>query len=76
MSQEPNVFGTFQPENFSTLTNFDAFGADAFEVLVYSNLQLQRPGVWINQLVFKSCLKLHCLEKARKDYKKVNRRLF
>ena len=28
-------FGTFQPENFSTLSNFDAFEADAFEVLVY-----------------------------------------
>ena len=35
-SQESHVFGTFQTENFSTLSNFDAFEADAFKVLVYS----------------------------------------
>ena len=33
--QETRVFGTFQPGNFSTLSNFDAFEADAFGVLVY-----------------------------------------
>ena len=37
-SQETHAFGTFQPENIPTISNFDAF-----DVLLYSSFLLQKP---------------------------------
>ena len=39
-----HVFGTFQPENFLTLSNFDAFEADAFKFLVYYQVFMHKTG--------------------------------